>query len=76
MALPDSKNKLVALSALSALLTLADYDGMFDVMASKSNPQSSREREQCVACRKQIPPGRAGRRCEECRKTDADTEAR
>jgi len=29
----------------------------------------------CTACRKRIPPGRAGRKCKECRQTAADTAA-
>lgn len=59
MALPNKPARVVLLSALA-------LSGALRLVVT---PKPSREH--CAQCGQQIPPGRAGRRCVECRAADA-----
>lgn len=59
MSKPDPTKAAIAASAL-LLLSPPSYLEM--ILAGLPKPK-----DRCVQCNKKIPPGRAGRRCPECR---------
>jgi len=64
---PEKLRTMSGARAFAVLASLASQEGIDirEMLRGVSAPC----RTACAACGKQIPPGRAGRRCEECRES-------